>query len=97
MLELMPLKQQVFVGSFMCIVDGFTMVSVSLVFAFATTYWRPFQYYNVIISITFSFLVLWLPESPRFFHSHKRFDEARQIFTRMGRCNKVLKAEEHYE
>lgn len=42
LLELMPLKQQVFVGSFIFVVDGFTMILVSLVFAFVTTQWRPF-------------------------------------------------------
>lgn len=66
-------------------------------FAFVTKWWRPFQYFNCVVSISLSFLVLWLPESPRFYHSNKLFNDARRIFTKIGRVNKKLTVDQEYE
>ena len=53
--------------------------------------------YNLILSSVLCILILWIPESPRFYYSNKNYDEARQILTFIGRTNGKLDKDEQYD
>jgi len=67
---------------------GVVMTFIALNFWFVTKNW----YVNVYIALVFClgslvFTLFWLPESPRFYYSRKRFDEARAVMKTISGTN----------
>ena len=86
--EMMPKSVQDKTGLFIFLVFGFAMTYIALQFWFITSDVYVNNWIALVIAILSWILVFfWLPESPRFLYSHKKFDEARTIILQMAQTN----------
>lgn len=56
-------------------------------------YWKPIQIPNVIFVFAGLVFMCFMPESPRFLISKKRFDDARDVFKWIGKVNGLSREE----
>eukprot|EP00347_Sterkiella_histriomuscorum_P016560 403352729 len=78
MQELTPIKNQVVVGSICQMASGIVTVFICLYFMFISKYWIPFQIFGCTTTFLVAISVWFMPESPKFLISKKRYDEARK-------------------
>lgn len=96
--EMMPKSVQDKTGLFIFLVFGCVMTYIGLQFWFITSN----VYVNNLVALvtaTISWILVffWLPESPRFKYSHKKFAEARVIIRYMAEVNgKEDQFDEHF-
>eukprot|EP00347_Sterkiella_histriomuscorum_P017063 403350803 len=77
MQELTPVKNQVIVGSICQMTSGLMTIFICLYFMFISKYWIPFQIFGCSTMFLVTITVWFMPESPKFLISKKRYDEAR--------------------
>ena len=63
----------------------------SLFFMLIDNHWKTL--YGCVLVATFATLIatLFVPESPKFLHGKRRYDEARKVITRIAKINKLTK------
>lgn len=65
------------------------MTFIALQFWFLNKYWQPLAGIALLFAVISFFTVLLLvPESPRFYYSKKRFNECRQVMSKVHKMNK---------
>lgn len=77
LLEFIPLRWQVYVGTFLLFLDGSTMIIISLYFRYMSRDWLYFQICGCCATAMAFLGSLIVPESPRYLQSVKRFKEAK--------------------
>ena len=60
---------------------------ICIYFDFISKYWIPLQYPNLALTFIGFVYVWYMPETPRFLVSVKKFDQARLVFARMAKIN----------
>ena len=90
LVEMMPKKAQDLSGLILFLTLGIVTTYHGIQFYFITSDAHVNNWIGLILaSISMLLTLIWLPESPRFLHSHKRFDEARKVMERISRINGV--------
>ncbi|CDW88844.1 organic cation [Stylonychia lemnae] len=86
--EMMPDKYQNLSGLLIFVVFGCLQILFSIYFWFISKEWINLAYMGGALSIISFILTIWkLPESPRFYFSKKRFDEARVVLLHIAKFN----------
>lgn len=68
--------------------DGMTMILLSVYFRYISKEWIYFQIYGIILLGLASIAVFWVPESPKFLYSLKKYDAARISLIRIAISNR---------
>lgn len=91
-IEMQPKSHAVLVSTTMFIFESFVYIFISLFFWFISDQWKLLQIPNLLLA-TFGLICLFfMPESPRFLVSQRRFDEAREVFRFIGLKNGLTQA-----
>lgn len=92
LMELLPQTKQTFVASILAIVKFQSTTFVALYFLYVSKYWFPLEAFmcgsNALICIS----ILFLPESPKFLISKRRYEDARMALAyiaKLNRCSDV--------
>ncbi len=68
-------------------IDGSYYLWLALVYKYISD-WRTWFYINTgIVVVCFFSVLLFLPESPRFYMAHRKFNRARAKYSQVARCN----------
>lgn len=87
--ELIPSKSIPMVSSIGLFFVSESVVMAAVYFWFISKDWRPFEMFGVCLAIFTLSSSLWIPESPKFLISQKRYEEAMDVFRKIARINKV--------
>ena len=68
--------------------DGSTMIFLSIYFRFISNDWFGFQLGGLLATAVATIACFFVPESPKFYYSYKRYDEARSAIEYINRFNK---------
>ena len=71
----------------MFLFESFVFISITFYFWFISDQWKFIQIPNLLFAATGTVILYFMPESPRFLVSMKRFDEAREVFKMIGKIN----------
>ena len=71
----------------MFLFESFVYIFISLFFWFISDQWKYLQIPNLLFASVSTFVLYFMPESPRFLVSQRRFDEARATFKLIGHYN----------
>ena len=89
-MEFCPEKNKKILSIFYFSVGASSLIFISFFFPFISKHWEHF----VLIAATLTAISLiglpFLPESPKYLHAKKRFDEARQSLNVIGRYNGMV-------
>mmetsp|Transcript_28234 Transcript_28234/g.37664 ORF Transcript_28234/g.37664 Transcript_28234/m.37664 type:complete len:181 (-) Transcript_28234:911-1453(-) len=89
--EMMPKSVQDATGIYIFLVFGFAMTYIGLQFWYLTKDVYLNNWIALFVGLASWLTVLfWLPESPRFFYGHKKFDKAREVILKMARVNGTM-------
>ena len=88
LIEFVPARFQNNAGLYIFMVFGVVMTYIAMQFWFIVKYWQVNAVWSLALSI-FSLVVtfVWMPESPRFLYSRKKFQEASLIMARIAKLN----------
>lgn len=87
-IEFVPSRYQNNAGLYVFMVFGFVMTYIAMQFWFIIKYWQINAVWAIGLAlISFVCTVAWMPESPRFLYSRKRFPEAAAVIERIARFN----------
>ena len=86
-IEMQPKSHAVLVSTTMFIFESFVYIFISLFFWFVSDQWKLLQIPNLVLASFGTVCLFFMPESPRFLVSQRRFDEARQVFRYIGLKN----------
>jgi len=70
-------------------IDGLTLFFASLYFMYASKNWQYLYFFSVCVAAAALFMILKLPESPKFLVKVKKYDKAREVLRLMAKKNKV--------
>lgn len=73
LLELVPTSWQTYVGTELLIADGSTMIILSIYFRFVSKDWLWFQVFAVSLFTLCYVFCFFIPESPKYLYSYKRY------------------------
>lgn len=69
-------------------VFGFIMTLIALQFWFVCPYWQINAGYALFFAVVSLILILvWLPESPRYYYGKKMFDKCRAVMEKVSKMN----------
>ena len=85
LLELIPKRHKILVGTLLHAINSLTLVFSSLYFWFITKNYFWFLLYSTIANFICTIAILFIPESPEYLYASKDYDGARDSF------NKILK------
>jgi hypothetical protein len=88
MQEFLPLNRQTLVGTILQLNNGFVAVYTVIYFWFISKYWIPIQVFGGFLTIVSMVGVWFLPESPKFLLTMKRYDDARAAINVITKVNK---------
>ena len=75
------------VGTILQLNNGFVAVYTVLYYWFISTNWLPINIFGAVLTAISAVGVYFLPESPKFYLSTKRYDEAREAINFIARTN----------
>lgn len=87
MQEFLPQDKQTLVGTILQLNNGFVAVYTVLYYWFISNYWIPIQIFGGVLTAISMIGVWFLPESPKFLITKKRYDEARVAINIIARVN----------
>lgn len=87
MQEFLPQDKQTLVGTILQLNNGFVAVYTVLYYWFISNYWIPIQAFGAALTAVSMVGVYFLPESPKFLLTMKRYDEARAAINTIARVN----------
>ncbi|CDW82353.1 solute carrier family member 5 [Stylonychia lemnae] len=97
MLELVPSNRQTYVGTYMLFADGSTMILLSLYFRFISNDWFWFQLYGVIATGVSTAACFIIPESPKFYVSYKKYQQAKDGIAFIAKFNRSYFVHQNYK
>lgn len=90
--EMMPTKYQNVSGLMIFVVFGCLQIMFSIYFWFISKYWDTLAYSGGVLTVISFIMTIWkLPESPRFYFSQKKFDQARKVLEQIAEFNGMQK------
>ena len=84
-LEMQPKSHYVLVSTSMFLIESVVYITICLYFWLVKGPWQILQIPNLALSMMGIAFLFFMPESPRFLISKKRYEEARTIFKWIGR------------
>lgn len=93
---LMP-KYRTYALAFLLMFDASFYITGSLYFRYISKEWVYYQYYGLVLSILALVGLYYVPETPKFLYSMKKYDEAREVLKYMAKVNKHIIAKEYKE
>lgn len=87
MMDMTPKKKQPLVGTAVHIVNGITSGMSVIYTRYIYYYWVPWQATILGLIIVATIAVVFIPESPKYLISKKKYDEARQVLFKMAKIN----------
>jgi hypothetical protein len=87
-LEFVPLSSQATVGTIMQIFSSSVTLILTLYFYFISRYWLWIQVFGWTFNLITVVGVIFMPESPKYLLTTRRYDECRQVLTKIGKFNK---------
>jgi len=91
--EMQPKSHYVLVGTSMFLIESVAYLSICFYFMFASQYWKPLQIPNIVFISAGVVFLCFMPESPRFLISKRRFEDARDVFKWIGKVNGLSREE----
>jgi Sugar (and other) transporter len=80
-------------GTILQIVNSSVTIFSCIYFYFISSYWLWFQLFSLLLNLLVVVCVVFMPESPKYLITKRRYEECRQVITRMIRYNKGPEAE----
>lgn len=87
MQEFLPQNKQTLVGTILQLNNGFVAVYTVIYYWFISNYWIPIQIFGGVLTAVSMAGVYFLPESPKFLLTKRRYDEARAAITVIATTN----------
>lgn len=88
LVEMMPKHAQNQAGLFVFLIQGIVMTYMGFQFCYLTSDVHVCNWTALaLVSISMISVSFWLPESPRFLHSHKNFEKNREVMEKIARVN----------
>ena len=87
--EMCPKPQQIWVSVFQFIMESVVSLLICVYFEWISKNWVPLMYPDLALTFIGFMYVFFMPETPRFLVSTKRFDEARVVFAKIARINRT--------
>lgn len=91
--EMQPKSHYVLVGTSMFLIESIAYLSICVYFMKVSKYWKPLQIPNIILISAGLVFLCFMPESPRFLISKRRFEDARDVFKWIGQVNGLSREE----
>ncbi|CDW83769.1 solute carrier family member 5 [Stylonychia lemnae] len=88
MQELTPIKQQTIIGTILQIMNGLVTVLIALYFLYVSKHWEGFQIFGCATNFLIVVSIIFLPESPKYLISKKRYEDARNSLRIIARFNR---------
>lgn len=88
MQEFLPQNKQTLVGTILQLNNGFVAVYTVIYYWFISNWWIPINVFGGLLTLVSMVGVWFLPESPKFLITMKRYDEARAAITIIATVNK---------
>lgn len=88
LIEFVPARYQNNAGLYIFMVFGVVMTYIAMQFWFIVKYWQVNAAWALLLA-TSSFVatILWMPESPRYYYSRRKFQEAALAMKKIARVN----------
>lgn len=74
-------------GTILQLNNGFVAVYTVIYYWFISTNWIPINIFGAVLTVVSAVGVYFLPESPKFFLSTRRYDEAREAINFIAKTN----------
>jgi MFS family permease len=87
MQEYLPSNRQTLVGTILQLNNGFVAVYTVLYYWFISKDWIPINVFGAVLTLVSAVGVFFLPESPKFYLSKRRYEEARAAINVMAKTN----------
>jgi MFS family permease len=87
MQEYLPSNRQTLVGTILQLNNGFVAVYTVLYYWFISKEWIPINIFGAVLTLVSAVGVFFLPESPKFYLSKRRYEEARAAINVMAKTN----------
>lgn len=87
MQEFLPSNRQTLVGTILQLNNGFVAVYTVIYYWFISKNWIYINAFGGVLTIVSAVGVFFLPESPKFYISRKKFDEARKSINVVAHFN----------
>ncbi|TNV80292.1 hypothetical protein FGO68_gene6246 [Halteria grandinella] len=94
MQELTPTKQQTVVGTLVQVGTGLVQILAAVYFAFISKQWQYYQFLGWTLNLLVVISLYWIPESPKYLQSKRRFEECRESLQWIARVNLSKESEE---
>lgn len=87
MQEYLPSNRQTLVGTILQLNNGFVAVYTVLYYWLISKYWIPINVFGAVLTAVSAAGVYFLPESPKFYLSKKRYQDARDAINFIAKTN----------
>jgi len=86
--EYYPQKYQTVIGTIWNVIEGITIILLTIYFVYITKSWLPIMYWAVISNIVALVISLFfLPESPKWLFTKLRYIECYKVLSKMAKFN----------
>lgn len=69
--------------------DAFTFIVIAVYFRFISKHWWPFQLYGIGMNLLCCLALFFIPESPKYLYSKRRYEEAKKVIRYIAKFNRV--------
>ena len=97
MQEFLPQNRQTLVGTILQLNNGFVAVYTVIYYWFISKNWIYINAFGTLLTVVSAVGVWFLPESPKFYISRKRYDEARNSINFIAKVNKKYEFHSKFE
>ena len=87
MQELLPKEKQTMVGTILQLNNGVVAIYCVIYYWFISSWWIPIQVFGGVLTFVSEAGVWFLPESPKFLLTKKRYDETRAAINFIAKWN----------
>jgi MFS family permease len=87
MQEFLPKDKQTLVGTILQLNNGFVAIYTVIYYWFISNYWIPIQVFGGVLTVVSAIGVWFLPESPKYLLTVKRYDAARAAISHIAKVN----------
>lgn len=87
--ELVPVKYRTYIGTMVLFADAGIVTLLAVYFRFVSKQWEYFMLVGMGFNVISQIALFFIPESPKWLHSTKKFDEARKQLVYIARFNGV--------
>ena len=88
----MPKDQQTIVGTLLQVLNGLIQIFACIYFYFISKEWLGFEIFGWTLNLIVVLFLYFIPESPKYLLSKKRYDEARNALIPIAQLNNLDKS-----